>query len=417
MLLKRRLALAAVLSALILAARLSPSPALVDAATGGAFAGARLAFPWLHVLLTPLTSWADAVVCNSARQDGALLAFLLILYGPFRFFVLGHARAQWRDPWLVVTSFGKHFLLVLAFVAFAVFCPRPAARLELDDPDLLAVDLHSHTAASWDGRRGFSPAESARWHARMGFGAAFVTDHNTMAAAGQGSRESRRAWDAGDKESAALLEGEELSLDGAHVVLLGPAKAADPNAYPGPDGLRRFLGDAQPVYGGLAVLSLPEYWRYHWDELEALVDAGARGIEVVTASPKAMEFREEGRRRVVDLCRRRGLFLSAGTDNHGWAQACCAWSLVRVHGWRAFSPAERQSVVMSGLRGDGYAAVRVAAKARVDPAESDWTIFLDAPRSLWLQARGWTLAQSAAALAWAWAFPAAAWLRKRREGI
>ena len=213
------------------------------------------------------------------------------------------------------------------------------------------------------------------------------------------------------------LEGEEVSLDGAHVVLLAPRRAAAPADYVGADGLRRFLGDARARFGGLAVLSLPEYWTYHWGELDSLVDAGASGVEIVTCSPKALAFPEAARRQVVDLARRRGLFLASGTDNHGWASAACAWSVMRAHGWRSLSPLELQGALMKTLSYDGYAAVRVAARARVEPAEGEWSALLDPARALWLCARGWTAPQSLAALAWIWLLPVGAWLRARGSGL
>src|SRR6185295_3220010 len=91
---------------------------------------------------------------------------------------------------------------------------RPIGRLVAADSNLIIFDVHSHTAASHDGRPGFGAAASAAWHARAGFDAAFVTDHNVCCEARQWQRDR-----AGHPPR--LLVGEELSLSGLHMVVLG----------------------------------------------------------------------------------------------------------------------------------------------------------------------------------------------------
>ena len=106
------------------------------------------------------------------------------------------------------------------------------------------------------------------------------------------------------------------------------------------------------------------------------------------------------------LTRRRGLFLSAATDDHGYAQAVCAWNLMRLPGWRGQDPAAKLSSLTQALRRGGFSAVTIAIRPRV-PAASGSAIWLDPYLALWTKARSWTWPEALACLAWIWVLPMA----------
>lgn len=381
------------LTALALAARFFPLPPLTDAATGLPFPGARLEPTWGHLLLAPLSAAADAVVCASARQHAAGLFFSICAFWAFlRWADPERGTPGWKAPAHVAGSFALATAAALAFWAWAVLGPRPVDRLVLDDPAALAADFHSHTSFSWDGRRSFTPERNAAWHAARGYGAAFVTDHNTTA-----SRErARRA------EGAALLAGSELSLHGAHVLVLGGLPPQPEPYQDGLPGLERALRRGIPDAGGLSVMSLPEYWKHHEGNWETLADWGAAGFELVSAAPKALDFPPEMRREVVELCRRRNLFLTGGTDNHGWASGACAWTILRLDDWRSLPKERLEEEILKTLR-NGFASTTVLTRtARAAVSQGEWLIWLDFPRALFTTARTWTGSQLAVFLAWVW---------------
>lgn len=403
-------ALAVVGSAFVLAARLNPGPALVDAVTGAPLPGARLVFPLSHLALTPLSTAADLAVCSSVEQILSFLLFTAALGLPLRWGYLAHGADEWWGLGSSSRAFGVWLACVLGFSAWAALVPRAAPKLVLADPDLIAVDFHSHSARSWDGRARFTPSRNIEFHEAAGFGAGFLTDHNTVAGLEEARELSARRRRAGRSDYLSL-DGQELSLEGAHVVVIGSAKPIDPAGYGGFDGLKRLLAQAWPVYGGLALLSLPEYWRHHDERLAELATSGAAGLEIFTSSPKALRFPEPARRRAVELCRSRGMFLAGATDNHGYGSSSCVWSLMRLPGWRGLDSGPRQDAVLARLRSDGFSAVTVARRARpAGAAGSDG--WLDFPLAYWAAARAWTPAQSLVVLGWFW-IPAV--LARRRK--
>jgi len=79
--------------------------------------------------------------------------------------------------------------------------------------------------------------------------------------------------------------------------------------------------------GGLSIASLPEYWRYHWDDLGAFVVGGVDGFEIVNCAPKALGFSSNLRRQVVTLAGSHDLMVVGASDNHGWGKVTCVWNV------------------------------------------------------------------------------------------
>lgn len=366
-----------------------PLSPLADAVDGGAFLDAALTWPAGWLLLAPFSAFADLLTFSSKSQAFAWLAWLAAAYW---------LPSPWRAPRSrarAAAGFALHLVLVAAFLAWALLSGRAMARLELADPDLLAVDLHSHSACSHDGRRGFTAAANARWHAAAGFDAGFLTDHNRERCA----RALRAA------PGFTPLVGVELSLSGAHVLALSPHSVIPPEPYQvGQPGLEAFLREAGPRWGAVPVLSLPEYWRYHWGELDALAAlmGWGGGLEVANGSPKALEFPAGLRAEAVALARRRGLFLACATDNHGWSRAPFCWNVAALPGWEALGRAELEAALVSRMRAAGPDALRIAARRRAETSPG-WRVAFDPILGLSVLLR--TLSPAAAALSvfWLWA--------------
>jgi hypothetical protein len=84
----------------------------------------------------------------------------------------GPGRAALRE-----VAFGALFLVgVAAVYAIGALVPRPMAALTLSELDVLAVDVHSHTDSSHDGRRGWDPEHVRDWHRAAGYDVAYISD-------------------------------------------------------------------------------------------------------------------------------------------------------------------------------------------------------------------------------------------------
>ncbi|TBR21500.1 hypothetical protein EPO15_10115 [bacterium] len=377
---------AALGSAFVVWGQAFPLSPLVDAVEGGPFHDAALAYPAGYILLAPFSAFADLLTFSSKTQAIAWLCWLLGAY-----WLAAPLRAP-RSPLRAALGFAGHVLVVVAFLAWAFLAPRPMARLTLSDPELLALDLHSHSACSHDGRRSFTGAANARWHLDAGFDAWFLTDHNKEAC----SRVEA------EKDGSRSLTGVELSLHGAHVVALSPHSVVPPERYQnGPAGLTAFLREAWPVWGARPVLSLPEYWKHHWAELDSLAEGmwGEGGLEVANGAPKALMFPPELRAEAVALARRRGLFLACATDNHGWSRAAYCWNVAALEGWGALPRPELEAALTRRMHGPD--ALRIAARRRVETSPG-WRAALDPVVGLSVLVRTLSPAAAALTLFWLW---------------
>jgi hypothetical protein len=102
--------------------------------------------------------------------------------------------------------------------------------------------------------------------------------------------------------------------------------------------------------GALAIASIPEYWRNHWDDLDDFVRAGVDGFEIANCAPKAIGFPDQARARIVTLARQHDLLVVGGSDNHGWGKVTCVWNLASpsAHGYAANRVLVRPLVLVQG---------------------------------------------------------------------
>jgi hypothetical protein len=360
----RRHPLAVILTILVIAGAFAPLPAIVDAVTGAPAGDAEVTRPVLYLLAAPVSSVLDAVTFLSmARAIWFLVCWIVVLAGVGAMLPGTRGRRIFRGVLGV--------LVPCAVAAAAVLLPRPVPRLttaELPESGLTIVDYHSHTERSHDGRPGWTLERLAEWHADQGFQAAYVTDHNAPYV---GSN---------DDGPIPLLPGEELSVYRQHIVALGTINQFDLTPYshdtPGMIG----LFGALHAQGALAIASLPEYWRSHFDDLEQFVAGGVDGFEIVNCAPKALAFPGAARRAVITLAQRHDLLVTGASDNHGWGQVTCVWNQTHegAHGFGGNHVLARPIALMQG----------------------DLPSWSAAYSQLWLMFRGLTWAERMSWLTW-----------------
>jgi hypothetical protein len=387
---------------MLLVAQVASVPTLSDPLGREVPITLHLATPWLYLVLAPLfTLWDGVSMLSMSRLQGFLLG-LAILYVAWRALVMlrQDARKDRPAPRFSFIREIRALLVSLAvfsmFVAVGALWHRPMLSLAGVDRGDLVVDFHSHTNASHDVRNtlmgGFDSEANRRWHARAGFDAFFITDHNTIQ--GPGTRNPGRY--------PVPCPGTEVSAWRAHIVLLGDTVPVDRRRYNGSlDELLALLETSDSRYGAPSVASLPEYRRNHWDRLDLLIRAGLDGFEIVNAAPKANEITRAERDSVIALARRHNRFVLGVSDTHGWGATSMVWNLVRP---RAGTAAEDPcATILHELR-RGFTAVRVVERHRLRP-DSWWPMWLTPVGVVWeiWRSMGWALAVSWVVWIWIWA--------------
>jgi hypothetical protein len=369
--------------------------------------------PWLYLALAPLFSlWDGVSMLSMSRLRGFLLG-LAVLYAAWRVGRLLWPRSaptvRKTPRFSLLKEIGTlavALLLLAAFLAGGAVWHRPMIALAGVDPRDIVVDFHSHTNVSHDvgdtWMRGFDTGSNLRWHARAGFDATFITDHNTVAGLPAGAPGTTH-----HEGRTVACPGIEVSAWRSHIVLLGDTLPVDRSRYNGSlDALLTLLATSDSALGALSVASLPEYRRNHWARLDQLVSAGLDGFEVVNASPKANELPRAERDSVIALARAHNRFVVGVSDSHGWGATSMVWNLVRPS---AGTPSNPCSAVLRSLHA-GFSAVHIVERHRLRPDVwwPNWSTPVGVVWETW-RSMGWTL--TGAWIIWIWALA----LRPRRR--
>ena len=366
--------------------------------------------PLGYVAIAPLSATLDMLTLMSVRQHVATFIGLLVLFTIWR--VIAHfvKGPTWRAH---VTATAAFLVAWVATYAAVAALPRPMARLEVSNSSVLKIDFHSHTAASHDGRAGFTPERNRAWHRAAGFDVAFIADHASVAGAEQAMANNPSMG----SDDVVLLQSMEVTWSGEHVGILGAQRA-----YKGltTENLRDI--DEQ----SLALASLlggrePVLVWHHPRRLNRIQPAtgtgtsGVRAIELVNGAPDGLDETRSKRAEIVSLAERGNMALVSGTDNHGWGRTAPAWTLMIVSGWRGMNADALQREIEKGIRAGGPRSTHVIERRAADPGDNQMWL---AASIVAVPARMLTTLSNDERivwLAWTWLIWAlAAWNRRRR---
>jgi hypothetical protein len=386
---------------------LAVSP-LVNLETYATAPNAHLALGAGFVVLAPICDVMDALTLLSVSQLVAFLVSLAALYVVWRELHWRRAGTTlFREIRMAVVSLA----CLLAFLAICVVSPRPMARLTLDDPAALAVDVHSHTRFSHDGRSSFTPDANRAWHRNAGFDVAFITDHSRF----EGAREAALQNPARAGDGLVALSGVEFVAKHNHLVALDATDSATSR-----------LGIDSTGGGAVAqgtVVRYPALVQTIPDNLARLVPPDASGlhgviaIELSDGSPRGIEQGQRDRMHIVHLADSLNLALVAGSDNHGWGQTAVAWSVLRIPGWRTLSPDSLGSAIVGRLRTARRHAVEVIARRSPDAAGSRVLVVATLPAVAWNILLTMSPLERLTWITWAWILTAVAvYAGERRSG-
>ncbi|MBV9110782.1 MAG: PHP domain-containing protein [Gemmatimonadetes bacterium] len=377
---------AAAACAVILAGAAFPASAVVDAVSGAAPSGARLSLPASYVALAPLSDLLDTLSLFTVPQHAAFVVTVALAYVVIRVVA---ARARRTTVARELVRAGAMMIGLVALYAVLALVPRPMAALSLSRADELAFDVHAHTDASHDGRRGFTPEHVRAWHREAGFAAVYVTDHRSFDGAAAGVRANPERAGLGTS----LFSGIEIVSARRHVNVLGAAMVDSAHFRRGtlePDSLSAFRpADGSPV---VLVLTIPG----SLDGLSPSVPLNA--VELSDAAPRGLRSGELQRDAILRLARERRLALVAASDNHGWGRTAAAWTVVSIPGWREMAPSALDIAIRQVLL-HAPGNVRVVERRRL-PTGGVAARIATVPRAAWLMARTLSWPERASWIAW-----------------
>lgn len=340
-------------------------------ASGAAVPTARLRLSAAYLVLAPYCDVLDALTLLSVRQHAALLLTCLAAYGLWRSVRHGGVEMRGRRRLVRECTRLSAFMAVIAGVyTLGALEPRPMAALQLRDPRLLAVDVHSHTDASWDGRRGFTEEDNRAWHRAAGFTASYVSDHASVAAATAGMAHNPRL--AGD--GTVILPAVEFRCEGEHLVLLG----AGPNDTAADCDLHqvRLTTSASVGVAPVAVLTIPG------NVVNRGQLPGVRALEIADGAPRALDQMQRDGRALQHLADSASFVRVAGSNNHGWGRTAAAWTVMSIDGWKSMTPDSLDVAIRATLLRHPE-AVLVVERRRRAPGASLLELSATAPLVVW----------------------------------
>ena len=389
----RDLIFPALITALVLVAALFPQSQLRDAATYGDVSGMRLVATREFAIFAPFCAMLDMQSLLTVPQHIAMLVTLLVSFAMWR--AVTYARGSSFPIWR--REFGGLILIVIAtpvlLLLVNVLVPRPMARLQVDDRDLVAVDVHAHTSSSHDARPAWTQDRVRRWHRESGFDVAYITDHKRFG----GAIDAVATNPARAGDGVVLLSGLELRSGGQHVNVLSMTQAESTFVVAGDHLTRaiRLQGGRYPLIVQTIPFKMSMFAGPGQDTLPM-----TRALELNDGAPRGLTMGLTRHAELLRLADSLNLALVAGSDNHGWGNTASGWTLVRIRGWRDLSPNALAAVLETTMLG-GRNSTQVVER-RTPLLYSVPQLAMTIPAVFISAARGLTPPERVSWIVWAW---------------
>jgi hypothetical protein len=386
-------------------AAFSLSP-LVDVVQPHSPVAASLKTPLLYDILAPASNILDTLTLLSPAQYWATFALCTVV-----FFAPGIVRDLRRPRGFSLRSTTISCLRfvggTVAIIGIMLVFGRPMASLNLKDAQLIAVDFHSHTSASHDGRPDFDAERNREWHQSAGFNTAYITDHETFD--GALSAAERNPPVAG--EGVTLLPGIELRDGDEHPLLLGANPSRTRITSANLDGaiVEPEAGPVPPIL----LLTMPgDIVRVPSSEYNGPIRLA--GIEVADGCPRGMAQAARDKKDILALADKLHLAPVSGSDNHGWGRTAPAWSVLRIPGWRRMTPASLDIAIRRTIIARAPGTTEVIARRTVGPPSGRMEAALGGFAVGSLMLRTMNLRERLSWILWSWSAALLSLIRARR---
>ena len=262
-----------------------------------------------------------------------------------------------------------------------------AYTLVAKDKDALIIDFHTHTSKSYSWQWG--PLTMMRQHARSGFHGAFVTDYNTVKGA-------KKSTDTADSFGLNFLvfPGQEYRGERLHLLLLGIEEDISPWIYSVADAIAR-------THALNGIVIVPHYFRVGYEDYSVsdLVSLGVDGFEIANRSEAVAPAEKRRVKEIYDICKRKGLLMVGGTDNHGLQSAVYVWNAVKLSGIKDAGKIQISKGIIEMLRRNAQNKITVITlhnpeyrgwlRMVFDPPFSLFYYFRSLNRTQWLSWMVW----------------------------
>jgi hypothetical protein len=385
-----------VITLLVLATAAVAADPIRDAATLDAVGEARLDLSAGYLSIAPISSVLDTLTLLTIGQHIAIVVWLIVLFACYR-----ALRARGRDVFLWRESLAGVGLLVGIIVVYAAaaLVPRPMAQLAVSDATVIAVDFHSHTKYSHDGRPGWDEEQVRAWHRGAGYDVAYITDHATY----EGAERGIAGNPAQAGEGTTLLQGIEAFDRGEHVNILSAGRRYRGLTTPDlkdVDDQALAMADLIPGTSPVVIETIPG----KLSKFSSTAPSSAPGVdamEIVDGSPRGLSQGRRDRARIIHLADSLNLALVAGSDNHGWGHTAPGWTLLRLPGWRGMPTDSLSRRIEDILRVGRRQATRVVER-RVADGTSALSIAFAGPVVVWRMFTTLGADERVMWLVWAW---------------
>jgi hypothetical protein len=366
-----------------------------DAVTLESVGEAGLGLTAGYLAIAPMSSVLDTLTLLTVGQH---IAIALWVIGLFVISRVRRARSSevllWRES-LAAIALVAGILIVYALAALA---PRPMAGLTTSDATVIAIDFHSHTKYSHDGRRGWDEEDVRAWHRAAGYDVAYITDHATF----EGAERGIAGNPAQAGEGTVLLQGLEAFDRGEHVNILSAGRRYRGLTTPDlkdVDDQALAMADLIPGTSPLLVETIPGNLSKFSSKANAAPAVDA--IEIVDGSPRGLSQTRRERARIVHLADSLNLALVSGSDNHGWGRAAPGWTMLRIPGWRGMPTDSLSRLIETILRFGRRQSTRVVER-RVADASSPIALAFAGPVVAWRMFTTLSADERVMWLVWTW---------------
>jgi hypothetical protein len=226
--------------------------------------------------------------------------------------------------------------------------------------EIIAVDVHSHTQYSHDGRPGWTAEDVRAWHRDAGYDVAYISDHRTFEGIERGI--ANNPVQAG--QGTMLLPALEVVWRGEHVNILNAGwryKGLTDQALRDIDEQALALASLIPKTEPVLIETFPGNLA-NMRPAHGTGTAGVRAIEIIDGDPRGLGQTRRERARILRAADSLDLALVAGSNNHGWGHTAPGWTLLRIVGWRGMGADSLSARIDRILREGGRGATRVVER-------------------------------------------------------